>query len=162
MALKLSLLAMHLFLLLASTSKAHASVFDVTSATYGAKPGSNVSKALAKAWSDACALPSASKVVVPSGTYKLKEATFRGSCKAPIEMQVQGTLHAPADASQLTRPDTWVDFQYIDMLTLSGGGTFDGQGALAWSQNDCHKNKNCNLFPLICASNSSPIPKFRT
>ncbi|PQP95351.1 exopolygalacturonase-like [Prunus yedoensis var. nudiflora] len=148
MALKLSFLAMLLFLLLASTTKAHASVFDVTSATYGAKPGSDVSKALAKAWSDACASPSASKVLIPSGTYKLKEATFRGPCKAPIEMQVRGTLQAPADAGQLTRPDTWVGFQYIDMLTLSGGGTFDGQGALAWSQNDCHKNKNCKPIPV--------------
>ncbi|CAL8113641.1 unnamed protein product [Prunus armeniaca] len=127
MAMKLSFLAMLLCLLLASTPKAHASVFDVTSATYGAKPGSDVSTALAKAWSDACASPSASKVVVPSGTYKLKEANFRGPYKAPIEMQVQGTLQAPADAGQLTRTDTWVGFQYIDMLTLSGGGTFDGQ-----------------------------------
>ncbi|BBN67497.1 Pectin lyase-like superfamily protein, partial [Prunus dulcis] len=117
----------------------HASVFDVTSATYGAKPGSDVSTALAKAWSDACASPSASK---------LKEANFRGPCKAPIEMQVQGILQAPADASQLTRPDTWVGFQYIDMLTLSGGGTFDGQGALSWNQNDCHKNKNCKPLPV--------------
>ncbi|BFG16004.1 hypothetical protein CerSpe_022780 [Prunus speciosa] len=148
MALKLSFLATLLFLLLASIGKAHPSVFDVTSATYGAKPGSDVSKALAKAWSDACASPLASKVVVPSGTYKLKEATFRGPCKAPIEMQVRGTLQAPADVGQLTRPDTWVGFQYIDMLTLSGGGTFDGQGALAWGQNDCHKNKNCKPIPI--------------
>ncbi|KAL6288460.1 hypothetical protein ACE6H2_005970 [Prunus campanulata] len=148
MALKLSLLAMLLFLLLASIAKAHASVFDVTSATYGATPGSDVSNALAKAWSDACASPSTSKVVVPSGTYKLKEANFRGPCKAPIEMQVQGTLQAPADAGQLTRPDTWVGFQYIDMLTLSGGGTFDGQGALAWSQNDCREKTNCKPIPV--------------
>ncbi|CAL2236931.1 unnamed protein product [Prunus armeniaca] len=148
MAVKLSFLAMLLCLLLASTPKGHASVFDVTSATYGAKPGSDVSTALAKAWSDACASPSASKVVVPSGTYKLKEANFRGPCKAPIEMQVQGTLQAPADAGQLTRSDTWVGFQYVDMLTLSGGGTFDGQGALSWNQNDCHKNKNCKPIPV--------------
>ncbi|CAL8988838.1 unnamed protein product [Prunus brigantina] len=78
MAMKLTFLATLLCLLLASTPKAHASVFDVTSATYGAKPGSDVSMALAKAWSDACASPSASKVVVPSGTYNLKEATFKG------------------------------------------------------------------------------------
>ncbi|KAI5341683.1 hypothetical protein L3X38_009558 [Prunus dulcis] len=81
MAMKLNFLAMLLCLLLASTPNAHASVFDVTSATYGAKPGSDVNTALAKAWSDAC------------------------------------------------------------------GGTFDGQGALSWNQNDCHTNKNCK--PLL-------------
>ncbi|ONI26777.1 hypothetical protein PRUPE_1G045000 [Prunus persica] len=138
MALKLSLLAMLLFLLLASTSKAHASVFDVMSATYSAKPGSDVSKALAKAWSDACASP--------SRDIQVKRSNFQRSL--PIEMQVRGTLQALADAGQLTRPDTWVGFQYIDMLTLSGGGTFDGQGALAWGQNDCHKNKNCKPIPI--------------
>ncbi|PQM37091.1 exopolygalacturonase-like [Prunus yedoensis var. nudiflora] len=116
MALKLRFLAMLLFLLLASTAKANPNVFDVTSATYGAKPGSDVTKALVKAWSDACASPSASK--------------------------------APTNAGQFTRPDTWVGFQYIDKLTLSGGGTFDGQGALAWGQNDCHKNKNCKPIPI--------------
>ncbi|CAL8113733.1 unnamed protein product [Prunus armeniaca] len=77
-------------------------------------------------------------------------------------MQVQGTLQAPVDVGQLTRPDTWVGFQYIDMLTLSGGGTFDGQGALSWNQNDCHKNKNCKPIPVNLRFESAQIPKFRT
>ncbi|KAM0963318.1 hypothetical protein ACFX2A_022800 [Malus domestica] len=29
------------------------------------------------------------------------------------------------------------------MITVSGSGTFDGQGALAWSRNNCSKSKNC-------------------
>ncbi|CAN6547727.1 unnamed protein product [Malus baccata var. baccata] len=97
---------MFVLLLLTSTTKAHesehdSSVFDVTRAEYGAKPGSDITFALAKAWNDSCASPSASKVVVPIGTYKLRGASFRGS------------------------------------------GTFDGQGALAWSRNNCSKSKNC-------------------
>ncbi|KAM0963319.1 hypothetical protein ACFX13_022741 [Malus domestica] len=93
-------LGMFVLLLLTSTSKAHesehdSSVFDVTRAEYGAKPGSDITFALAKAWNDSCASPSASKVVVPSGTYKLRGASFRGPCKAPIELQVHGTLQAP-------------------------------------------------------------------
>lgn len=79
---------------------------------------------MASAWRDACASESASKVVVPSGTYKLKQATFEGPCKAPVEVQIQGTLQAPKDRSS----DTWVAFRSIDMLTVLGGGTFDGQG----------------------------------
>ncbi|CAL2225311.1 unnamed protein product [Prunus armeniaca] len=143
MAHKLNSMAMILFLLLASTAKAEPGVFDVTTATYGAKPGPDITQALAKAWNDACASPSASIVVVPSGTYKLREASFKGPCKAPIEIQVQGILQAPTDGSKLTKKDTWVGFEHINMLSLSGGGTFDGQGALSWSKNDCNKNKNC-------------------
>ncbi|PQP95355.1 hypothetical protein Pyn_01128 [Prunus yedoensis var. nudiflora] len=126
----------------ASTAKAEPGVFDVTTATYGAKPGP-VTQALAKAWNDACASPSASIVVVPSGTYKLREASFKGPCKAPIEIHVQGILQAPTDGSKLTKKDTWVGFEHVNMLSLSGGGNFDGQGALSWSKNDCNKNKNC-------------------
>ncbi|KAK9924405.1 hypothetical protein M0R45_032774 [Rubus argutus] len=104
--------------------------FDVTSAQYGAKPDSDITQALANAWKDACA------------------STSPSPCKAPIEMQVQGTLQAPEDGSQLSKPDTWIDFSYLDKLTLSGGGTFDGQGALAWKQNDCHKKANCNSIAI--------------
>ncbi|PRQ22075.1 putative polygalacturonase [Rosa chinensis] len=86
-------------------------------------------KALLKAWTDACASP--------------KETIFRGHCKAPIELQVRGTLQAPKHTSRVTSPDTWVGFRYINRLTLSGGGTFDGRGALSWKQNDCNENKNC-------------------
>ncbi|KAM1104374.1 hypothetical protein TB1_012184 [Malus domestica] len=130
MSPKMSVLGMFVFLLLASATKAHeSSVFDVTSAEYGAKPGSDITFALAKAWNDSCASPSASKVVVPSGTYKLSGASFRGPCKAPIELQ-----------------GTWVGFKHVDMITVSGGGTFDGQGAFAWSQNNCSKSKHCSGF----------------
>ncbi|ONI26776.1 hypothetical protein PRUPE_1G044900 [Prunus persica] len=143
MAHKLNSMAMILFLLLASTAKAEPGVFDVTTATYGVKPGPDITQALAKAWNDACASPSASIVVVLSGTYKLREASFKGPCKAPIEIRVQGILHAPTDGSRPTKKDTWVGFEHVNMLSLSGGGTFDGQGALSWSKNDCNKNKNC-------------------
>ncbi|CAN6701865.1 unnamed protein product [Malus baccata var. baccata] len=91
-------------------------------------------KALSKAWTDACASTSASKIVVPSGTYKFVGATFKGPCKAPID--------------QLPKADTWIGFERIDGLTLSGGGTFDGQGATAWKQNDCNKNKNCKSIAI--------------
>ncbi|KAL6219599.1 hypothetical protein ACLB2K_007358 [Fragaria x ananassa] len=73
-------------------------------------------QALANAWKDASASTSASTVLVPRGTYKLKEASFKGPCKAPIELQVKGTLQAPQDGAQLSKPDTWINFP---ILTVS-------------------------------------------
>ncbi|CAN6574152.1 unnamed protein product [Malus baccata var. baccata] len=129
-----NILPMFVSLLLISTSNAQSGVYDVTSANYGGKPNSDITQALSKAWTDACASTSASKIVVPSGTYKFVGATFKGPCKAPID--------------QLPKADTWIGFERIDGLTLSGGGTFDGQGATAWKQNDCNKNKNCKSIAI--------------
>ncbi|KAL6219133.1 hypothetical protein ACLB2K_012339 [Fragaria x ananassa] len=132
------------FLLVLAFTPVHSSVFfDVTSAKYGGKPNTDITKALLNAWTDACASPWESTIYVPKGTYGLKGAIFVGHCKAPIELQVEGTLQAPEETGQVTSPDTWVGFRYLNRLTLSGGGTFDGRGALSWKQNDCNTNKNC-------------------
>ena len=71
MARKLNILAMFLFLLSASKTQVEAGVFYVTSATNGAKPSSDITQAFAKAWTDTCASPTVSKVVVPRETYML-------------------------------------------------------------------------------------------
>ncbi|KAL6217307.1 hypothetical protein ACLB2K_010524 [Fragaria x ananassa] len=124
-----------LSLLLASTVAAddQSNVFDVTSSKYGGNPDSDITKALTMAWTDACESGSTSTVLVPTGTYKLLEQiSFEGPCNAPIQFQLQGMLQAPEDRSQLD--DSWVYFKTIDKLTLSGGGTFDGQGELSWKE----------------------------
>lgn len=59
----------------------------------------------------------------------------KGPCKAPIEIQVDGTIQAPSDINLVQKgSDQWVRFQYINSLTLSGQGVFDGQGADVWKQ----------------------------
>ncbi|KAM5580457.1 hypothetical protein ABKV19_009949 [Rosa sericea] len=141
MALKLVMIMFSVLMFLSSTSARRAFLadggnFDVTNPKYGGKPGSDIAEALAKAWKDACASASPSKVIVPKGTFKVKEASFKGPCKAPIEVQVQGTLQAPEDASQLSKQDTWIEFLYLNDFTLSGGGTFDGQGQKTWKAID--------------------------
>ncbi|ONI18235.1 hypothetical protein PRUPE_3G203900 [Prunus persica] len=144
MGLKLkNVLPMFVFLLLASTAKAQSAALDVTSEKYGGKPDSDITQALEKAWTDACASTAPSKIVVPKGTFKFVGTTFKGPCKAAIEFQLQGTLQAPVDGSQLPKDDTWIGFDNVDGLTLSGGGTFDGQGAQSWKNNDCNKNRQC-------------------
>ncbi|KAG5224518.1 polygalacturonase [Salix suchowensis] len=127
-----------LLLLLASTAKAQSNgVFDVTK--YGGKQ--DITTALTNAWKDACASTKPSKVRIPSGTYSLRQVTLAGPCKAAIELQVNGILKAPVNPDQFSGGH-WVNFRYIDQLTLSGSGTFDGQGNVAWSKSTCSKNKN--------------------
>ncbi|KAL3523428.1 hypothetical protein ACH5RR_016262 [Cinchona calisaya] len=125
--------------------QAQSTSFDVTK--YGAKAdGSDISEALLSAWKEACNSTTPSTVVVPQGTFSLIQATLTGPCKAPIELRVQGTIKAPEDPS-LIKEGEWVNVQYLDQFTLSGGGTFDGQGAKSWGQNDCAKTKVCSKLP---------------
>ncbi|XP_045831105.1 polygalacturonase-like [Trifolium pratense] len=134
-----------LLLLLASNVTAQPGVFNIRK--YGA-PNGDITNALKSAWKDACASSSPSKVVVPSGWYKLQQIDLEGPCNAPIEVRVHGKILAPKNPYHLNGQDQWVRFQYINFFTLSGRGTFDGQGEMAWTQNDCGRNTNCNRHAM--------------
>ncbi|KAE8648972.1 hypothetical protein Csa_009357 [Cucumis sativus] len=85
------------------------------------------------------------KVIIPSGTYTLGAIELKGECTStPIEMQVQATLLAPPDL----KGEDWVHFKYVNDLSVSGGGVFDGQGKKTWESNDCHKNPKCAPMPM--------------
>ncbi|KAA8524801.1 hypothetical protein F0562_011224 [Nyssa sinensis] len=131
-------------LLLLSTYAAEAQVFDVTK--YGAKPKGEISQALLSAWKEACASPTPSSVVIPAGTYASNEVTFSGPCKAPIETKLVGTLQANPNAASF-KTDGWVVFEHIEGFTLSGGGTFDRQGAQTRKANACHEKPSCPKLP---------------
>ena len=103
---------------------------------------------MTKAWKAACAV-AGSKVLISAGAYKLGLVTLLGPCKGAIEFNLQGTLQAPSDVASFNGKDGWVIFQHIDGLTMSGGGVFDGKGQLAWEKNDCDKDKNCNVLPIV-------------
>ncbi|CAM8891059.1 unnamed protein product [Rhodiola kirilowii] len=148
MASKFNLKAIAIFLLAAcfvSSAQAQGGVFDITK--YGAKLNGDVTKALTSAWKEACASTTPSKVVVPKGKFILGLIKFDGPCKAPIELNVQGTLQAPSDLAAFNGSDGWVVFGHIDHFTMSGNGVFDGQGHIAWAKNDCHKNTKCARLP---------------
>ncbi|GAU36279.1 hypothetical protein TSUD_255330 [Trifolium subterraneum] len=68
---------------------------------------------------------------------------LKGPCKAPIEIQVDGTIQAPENPDDLHDAYEWVKIQYVDYLTISGKGVFDGNGEIAWKHNDCGKNSKC-------------------
>lgn len=106
-------------------------------------------QALLSAWKEACNSTTPATVVIPKGTFMLKEITLAGPCKAPIELHVDGTVKAPTDPSQITKESEWVNIRYIDQFTLSGSGTFDGQGSQSWTQNDCRKASVCSKLPNV-------------
>ncbi|KAK4792358.1 hypothetical protein SAY86_022793 [Trapa natans] len=143
-----------LMILLAIAFRAHGADFNVQSMGAKANGKSDDSQAIMNSWKKACESTAPSKVVIPKGTYLASSLKFQGPCKAKsIILQVDGTIQAPADPSKIGG-NTWVLFQNIDGLTVSGGGIFDGQGKLAWSKNDCAKTGKCSSLPNNMAFSS--------
>lgn len=62
---------------------------------------------------------------------------------------MQGTLKATTDLSKYRSGGYWVEFGFVDHLTVTGGGTLDGQGSLAWPHNKCPVKKDCKLLPTV-------------
>ncbi|EOA32280.1 hypothetical protein CARUB_v10015541mg [Capsella rubella] len=120
---------------------ANAEVFPV-----GGSPGSDITQALLKAFTSACQAPTASKVVIPKGEFKLGEIEMAGPCKAPIEINLQGTVKA--DGTAIHGKERWVVFTKIVGFKLNGGGTFDGEGNAAWRVNNCHQTEACKKLPI--------------
>ncbi|CAI9091044.1 OLC1v1025963C1 [Oldenlandia corymbosa var. corymbosa] len=72
---------------------ANSLTFDITK--YGAKSGGgDISQALLNAWNDACSSVKPSTILIPAGTFTLKEAYLKGPCKAPLALTVHGTVKA--------------------------------------------------------------------
>ncbi|PPS12948.1 hypothetical protein GOBAR_AA07699 [Gossypium barbadense] len=123
-------------------------VIDVV-VKFGAKADEKtyLSKPLLDAWKEACASTSPSKIVIPKGIYFLSTTTLDGPCKAPIELQVQGTVKAPADPGAFKEPK-WIAFNRIENFKLSGGGIFDGQGTTAYKKEGCKGHDYCGSLPI--------------
>ncbi|WVZ14357.1 hypothetical protein V8G54_011923 [Vigna mungo] len=147
MDLQLKMIAFALLVLqVSSSARAQSGVFDISK--YGGAPDGDITQALTNAWKDACASTNPSKIVIPTGTYHLKQLELKGPCLAPIEVQVHGTILAPKDPNQFDGEAQWIKFSYINFFTLSGGGTFDGQGAIAWDNNNCAETKICKKLSM--------------
>ncbi|CAJ2648443.1 unnamed protein product [Trifolium pratense] len=97
------------------------------------------SAAFMKAWSDACNSNGKVAVMIPRGTYFVKQVIFKGPCKGLTIVRIEGDLIAPSDP--FFAKDTWINFRYVKNLIVSGPGRLDGQGSSAWE--DCTKNHNC-------------------
>ncbi|KAM7505362.1 hypothetical protein LguiB_004266 [Lonicera macranthoides] len=151
MDMKYSIISTFLLLLVAYV-RAQDGTFDI--AKYGAQPNADVTQALTDAWKAACEATAPSTLMIPPETYMLGQITLSGPCKAAVTIQLQGTLKAPEDPATFKADQEWVTLQSIDLLTLTGGGTLNGQGATAWGQNDCHKTGQCSKLPINLSLNS--------
>lgn len=87
-------------------------------------------------------------MLIPQGTYLLKEVIFSGPCNGWTIFKIEGVLKAPIDPYSF-KSDSWINFRYIKNLMVSGPGTLDGQGSYAWSLNDCQNNPKCRPLPTV-------------
>jgi len=124
----------------------NALMFDITK--YGVSVDGDATQAITKAWQEACASATPTKLLIPKGNFNLRQVQLSGPCKAPIEIQLQGTLKAPVNMGHLQNSDGWISISNIEGLKMYGGGVIDGQGAVAWTKNDCHKNTKCSGLPM--------------
>ncbi|KAL0392555.1 UNVERIFIED_CONTAM: Exopolygalacturonase [Sesamum radiatum] len=141
-------------LLMAMVAGNHAAVFDVKS--YGAKADGKAddSKAILDAWKAACNAGDASTVTIPKGTYMVGSMKIEGPCKAPITIEAnKARFVAPIDPNQLRSHNGWINFIGIDKFVLQGG-RFDGQGELAWHQNNCAGTGKCGSMPINLSFNT--------
>ncbi|XP_068652819.1 exopolygalacturonase-like [Aristolochia californica] len=103
------------------------------------------SKALLGAWKQACEWTGKSKILIPKETFLVYPVVLSGPCNGRMILQVNGVVRAPG--LDKFNSDAWLEFQYINGLTLTGPGIFDGQGPAAWSQNKCKDKSKCQQLP---------------
>ncbi|CAM0957421.1 unnamed protein product [Alopecurus aequalis] len=98
--------------------------------------------ALSKAWAAACSSSHPGIVLIPKGRKCLtKHVTFSGPCKSSIMLMIVGTLVAPPKRSYWIEATIrhWILFKNVRGLTVTGGGTVDGNGKIWW-QSSCKVN----------------------
>ncbi|GAB4858941.1 hypothetical protein Ancab_010413 [Ancistrocladus abbreviatus] len=110
-------------------------IYSVTN--YGAEPdgATDSSKAFSSAWAAACASATSSTLYVPAGTFLISSTVvFSGkTCKfSSITFRIDGTLLAPSDYRVLGSSGTWLSFESVNGVSISGG-ILDGQGSSLWA-----------------------------
>uniref|UniRef100_A0A803MF01 Uncharacterized protein n=1 Tax=Chenopodium quinoa TaxID=63459 RepID=A0A803MF01_CHEQI len=87
------------------------------------------------AWNIACDSTGESTIHIPKGEYfvpKSLKFSGKGCQSSKINFVINGTLKAPSDFRVLQNSKTWVLFEHVNGLTLSGG-VFDAAGAKLWN-----------------------------
>ncbi|XP_041012575.1 exopolygalacturonase-like [Juglans microcarpa x Juglans regia] len=124
-------------------------LFDVMSFGARADGRTDDTRAFRAAWKEACEASGSVNLVIPKGTYLIGPIKFAGPCNnvSSLTVLMKGHLKATTDLSNYGFSAGWVEFGRLEGLTLTGGGTFDGQGAKAWPYNNCSTHSKCKLLP---------------
>ncbi|CAM0877111.1 unnamed protein product [Alopecurus aequalis] len=141
--LVLSMAALLMLLLCSATASAQTQQNEFVLDNYGARgDGKNDdTQALAKAWNAACSSSRPAVLLVPTGkSYLLKPITLSGPCKSTVTFMLEGTLVAPPSRSAWSDLSHWIMFRGVTGLTVTGGGTINGNGDIWW-KNSCKTNK---------------------
>ncbi|KAL8171484.1 hypothetical protein V2J09_023288 [Rumex salicifolius] len=98
-------------------------------------------KGLRRAWDTACATKNAVLVVPKGKTYIAKQLSFSGPCVSNLTLQIEGTIQASDNRGDYGEDRLhWIIFKNINGLTVTGGGTLNGKGAIWW-KNSCKIDK---------------------
>ncbi|GAB4858942.1 hypothetical protein Ancab_010414, partial [Ancistrocladus abbreviatus] len=127
--------SLHHLPLFPTLSSANNRIYDVVD--FGAKPDGKTSSssALLSAWAAACGSATPCTIHVPAGRFLIGSATvFSGKiCEnTAITFRIDGVLVAPSDYRVLGSLGTWILFETVTEVTISGG-ILDGQGHGLWA-----------------------------
>ena len=97
-----------------------------------------------------CAAEGRPKLIVPGRPSSVQGQMQRGGGDT-LERELLDDPNIDRYASN------WLDFQYVNGLTIKGHGKLDGQGELAWPQNQCPKRWSCMLLPMVMQRKFPPF-----
>ncbi|XP_022933310.1 polygalacturonase-like, partial [Cucurbita moschata] len=98
--------------------------------TLVAKPDekTDASPVLQTAWAKACDSTEPATIYVPEGIFFVRSVRFNGPCKNnAITVLIDGTLVASSDIQVLANSSSWISFNHISGLSITGG-IINGQG----------------------------------
>ncbi|KAF8042642.1 hypothetical protein BT93_A1087 [Corymbia citriodora subsp. variegata] len=136
-----------------------ATVFEHNVVSLGAKPDgvTDSTQAFMGAWLAACRSKKPAMIIVPPGRFLVGGATFNGPCKSnAINWRIQGVITAPADYNVLGNVGTWLLFQNVDGMSISGG-ILDGRGAALWACKASGKNCPSGATTLFFSSSRNIV-----
>ncbi|PWA53667.1 Glycoside hydrolase, family 28 [Artemisia annua] len=104
------------------------------------------------AWNEACS--STGRLTFPTGNFVVQPSIFLGPCKAnTVVVNVIGNVIAPSMKDWPKNVVTWIRFNNVANLIMTGTGHFKGQGMTGW-WDLCKQAKTCENNPTALAFNA--------
>ncbi|XP_010914688.1 polygalacturonase At1g48100 [Elaeis guineensis] len=131
-------------------------VFDVRSFGAIGDGSTDDTQAFREAWKAACAAESGILLVPSDGDFMITSTIFSGPCQPGFVFQVDGVLMPPDGPDCWPESDSkrqWLVFYKLDVMTLRGEGTIEGNGEDWWNL-PCkpHRGPHGTTLPGPCDS----------